>query len=408
MEYGLLGERLPHSFSKIIHEKIGLYNYELKELSPNSFEEFMKNKQFKGVNVTIPYKQKVMDYCDYIDDKAKEIGAVNTVVNKDGKLYGYNTDFYGLKLLCVNNGIEFNNKKVLILGNGGTSKTAMAVAKDMGAKHILIAHYKTAENIVSYDDVIKYHTDVDVIINTTPVGMFPKNDGVIIDLLPFKNLSAVIDVIYNPINTNIVLQAKSMGIKAVGGLYMLVAQAVKSADLFLKLNSTVNILEKVYSELLKEKLNIILIGMPASGKSTIARAVCQITGQNLIDTDELIVEKYGNISEIFKNKGEEYFRNAETQIIKEVAKQTGVIISTGGGAVLKKENVNSLKQNGLFYFLDRPLNELLPTDDRPLANDANKIKKLYNERIDLYKSLADITVKVTNDPQFAVDQILKS
>ena len=408
MEYGLLGEHLPHSFSKIIHEKIGLYNYELKELSPNSFEEFMKNKQFKGVNVTIPYKQKVMDYCDYIDDKAKEIGAVNTVVNKDGKLYGYNTDFYGLKLLCVNNGIEFNNKKVLILGNGGTSKTAMAVAKDMGAKHILIAHYKTAENIVSYDDVIKYHTDVDVIINTTPVGMFPKNDGVIIDLLPFKNLSAVIDVIYNPINTNIVLQAKSMGIKAVGGLYMLVAQAVKSADLFLKLNSTVNILEKVYSELLKEKLNIILIGMPASGKSTIARAVCQITGQNLIDTDELIVEKYGNISEIFKNKGEEYFRNAETQIIKEVAKQTGVVISTGGGAVLKKENVNSLKQNGLFYFLDRPLNELLPTDDRPLANDVNKIKKLYNERIDLYKSLADITVKVTNDPQFAVDQILKS
>lgn len=408
MEYGLLGERLPHSFSKIIHEKIGLYNYELKELSPNSFEEFMKNKQFKGVNVTIPYKQKVMDYCDYIDDKAKEIGAVNTVVNKDGKLYGYNTDFYGLKLLCVNNGIEFNNKKVLILGNGGTSKTAMAVAKDMGAKHILIAHYKTAENIVSYDDVIKYHTDVDFIINTTPVGMFPKNDGVIIDLLSFKNLSAVIDVIYNPINTNIVLQAKSMGIKAVGGLYMLVAQAVKSADLFLKLNSTVNILEKVYSELLKEKLNIILIGMPASGKSTIARAVCQITGQNLIDTDELIVEKYGNISEIFKNKGEEYFRNAETQIIKEVAKQTGVVISTGGGAVLKKENVNSLKQNGLFYFLDRPLNELLPTDDRPLANDVNKIKKLYNERIDLYKSLADITVKVTNDPQFAVDQILKS
>lgn len=408
MEYGLLGERLPHSFSKIIHEKIGLYNYELKELLPNSFEEFMKNKQFKGVNVTIPYKQKVMDYCDYIDDKAKEIGAVNTVVNKDGKLYGYNTDFYGLKLLCVNNGIEFNNKKVLILGNGGTSKTAMAVAKDMGAKHILIAHYKTAENIVSYDDVIKYHTDVDFIINTTPVGMFPKNDGVIIDLLSFKNLSAVIDVIYNPINTNIVLQAKSMGIKAVGGLYMLVAQAVKSADLFLKLNSTVNILEKVYSELLKEKLNIILIGMPASGKSTIARAVCQITGQNLIDTDELIVEKYGNISEIFKNKGEEYFRNAETQIIKEVAKQTGVVISTGGGAVLKKENVNSLKQNGLFYFLDRPLNELLPTDDRPLANDVNKIKKLYNERIDLYKSLADITVKVTNDPQFAVDQILKS
>lgn len=408
MEYGLLGEHLPHSFSKIIHEKIGLYNYELKELSPNSFEEFMKNKQFKGVNVTIPYKQKVMDYCDYIDDKAKEIGAVNTVVNKDGKLYGYNTDFYGLKLLCVNNSIEFNNKKVLILGNGGTSKTAMAVAKDMGAKHILIAHYKTAENIVSYDDVIKYHTDVDFIINTTPVGMFPKNDGVIIDLLPFKNLSAVIDVIYNPINTNIVLQAKSMGIKAVGGLYMLVAQAVKSADLFLKLNSTVNILEKVYSELLKEKLNIILIGMPASGKSTIARAVCQITGQNLIDTDELIVEKYGNISEIFKNKGEEYFRNAENQIIKEVAKQTGVVISTGGGAVLKKENVNSLKQNGLFYFLDRPLNELLPTDDRPLANDVNKIKKLYNERIDLYKSLADITVKVTNDPQFAVDQILKS
>jgi len=408
MEFGLLGEHLPHSFSKIIHNEIGLYDYDLNELSPTKFDEFMKSKKFKGINITIPYKQRAMSFCDFIDEKAKNIGAINTVVNKNGKLYGYNTDYFGLKLLAINNGITVENKKVLILGNGGASKAAIAVAKDLKAKEILIAHYKNADGVISYDDAISYHNDAEIIINTTPVGMFPNNDGRIIDLCSFKNLSGVIDVIYNPINTNLILQAKELGVKAVGGLYMLVAQAVCASELFLDKNGISEKIDEIYSKLLKQKSNIVLVGMPASGKSTIANELSKITGLKAIDTDELIVNKYGDISDIFSKYGEEHFRNIETEIIKEVSKLGGVIISTGGGAVLRKENVNALKQNGKFYFLNRPLEELLPTDDRPLANNKEKIIKLYNQRIDIYKAVADLTVNVTSNPQTAISEILKS
>ena len=408
MEFGLLGEHLPHSFSKIIHNEIGLYDYDLNELNPNGFDEFMKSKNFLGINITIPYKQRAMSFCDFIDEKAKNIGAVNTVINKNGILYGYNTDYFGLKLLAINNGITVENKKVLILGNGGASKAAIAVAKDLKAKEIIIAHYKNADGVISYDDAISYHNDAEIIINTTPVGMYPNNDGKIIDLCNFKNLSGVIDVIYNPINTNLILQAKELGVKAVGGLYMLVAQAVCASELFLDKNGISEKLDEIYSKLLKQKSNIVIVGMPASGKSTIAKELSKIIGLKAFDTDELIVNKYGDISEIFAKYGEEHFRNIETEIIKEVSKLGGVIISTGGGAVLRKENVNALKQNGTFYFLNRPLEELLPTDDRPLANNKEKIIKLYNQRINIYKAVADLTVNVTNNPQTAISEILKT
>lgn len=408
MEYGLLGEHLPHSFSKIIHDEIGLYKYELNELTESQFDEFMKSRAFKGVNITMPYKQRAMHFCDYLDEKAQKIGAINTVINKDGKLYGYNTDYYGLKLLAINNGIDFAAKKVLILGNGGASKAAIAVAEDLGAKEIIIAHYKKTDGVVSYEEVLKNHTDAEIIVNTTPVGMYPNNDGEIIDLNNFKSLSGVIDVIYNPINTNLVLQAKKLNINAVGGLYMLVGQAVFAADLFLNTNQIVNKLDEIYSKLLKQKSNIVLVGMPASGKSTVAKELGKTLGLSVYDTDELIVKKFGNISNIFEKYGEAYFRTLETEVINEVSKFGGVIIATGGGAVLSKENVNALKQNGKFFFLNRPLEELLPTEDRPLANDKDKIISLYNQRIDIYKSVADVTVSVTNNPQTAVQEILIS
>lgn len=406
MEYGLLGEHLPHSFSKIIHDEIGLYKYELNELSESQFDEFMKSRAFKGVNITMPYKQRAMHFCDCLDEKAQKIGAINTVINKDGKLYGYNTDYYGLKLLAINNGIDFTAKKVLILGNGGASKAAIAVAEDLGAKEIIIAHYKKTDGVVSYEEVLKNYTDAEIIVNTTPVGMYPNNDGEIIDLNNFKSLSGVIDVIYNPINTNLVLQAKKLNINAVGGLYMLVGQAVFAADLFLNTNQIVNKLDEIYSKLLKQKSNIVLVGMPASGKSTVAKELGKTLGLSVYDTDELIVKKFGNISNIFEKYGETYFRKLETEVIIEVSKLSGVIIATGGGAVLSKENVNALKQNGKFFFLNRPLEELLPTEDRPLANDKDKIISLYNQRIDIYKSVADVTVSVTNNPQTAVKEIL--
>lgn len=407
MEYGLFGEHLPHSFSKIIHEKLGFYKYDLNEQSLEGFKEIMKNKDFKAANVTIPYKETVIPFCDVIEENAKKIGAVNTVVNRDGVIYGYNTDFYGLKLMVLKNQIEIKNKKVLILGNGGASKAAYAVALDLGAKEIIKSDFKSGLGVVSYDEIASLHNDAEIIINTTPVGMYPNNDACLIDLDNFKNVQGVIDVIYNPINTKLVIEAKKRGIKATGGLYMLVGQAVKAADIFLDRNDIINKLDEIYSELLAEKTNIVLIGMPASGKSTISKELEKVSGRKAVDTDSLIVEKHGVISEIFKKYGEKYFRDKETEAVKTASKLSGVIIATGGGAILSQENVDALKQNGKLYLLDRPLDELVPTDDRPLSSTKDQITKVYNERIDLYNSLADEKIRVKKDPLFAVKQILE-
>ncbi len=406
MEYGLFGEHLPHSFSKIIHEKLGFYKYDLNEQTLEGFKEIVKNKDFKAANVTIPYKETVIPFCDVIDEHAQKIGAVNTIVNRNGVIYGYNTDFYGLKLMVLKNQIEINNKKVLILGNGGASKAAYAVALDLGAKEIIKSDFKSGDGVVSYDKIAVLHNDAEIIINTTPVGMFPNNDACLINLDDFKNVEGVIDVIYNPINTKLVIDAKKRGIKATGGLYMLVGQAVKAADIFLDRTDIINKLDDIYNELLLEKTNIVLIGMPASGKSTISKELANITGRKRVDIDSMIVEKHGVISEIFKNYGEEHFRNLETNAVLEAAKLNGAIIATGGGAILKQENVDALKQNGKLYFLDRPLEELIPTDDRPLSSNKEQITKVYNERIKIYNSVADEKISVTDDPSFATNQII--
>ena len=406
MEYGLLGEHLPHSFSKIIHEKFGKYNYELKELSLDGFKKFMQAKKFKGINITIPYKETALDFVDEIDESAKAIGAINTVINKNGTLIGFNTDYLGLKLLIEKNNITIKNKKIVILGSGGTSKTAYTVAKNLGAKEIIKVSRSKKDNTCSYEELEKLHNNADVLFNTTPVGMYPNNEESIIDLNIFHNLNAVIDVIYNPLKTNLLINAENKGIKAVSGLYMLVAQAAFAADMFLENENIMTRIDTVYKELLNEKTNIVLIGMPASGKSTIAKELSKKLNRSFVDTDALIVEKYGAISDIFEKYGEEYFRSIETKIIKEVSSLSGIIIATGGGAVLKEENIRALKQNGKLYFLNRPLSELIPTSDRPLASDENKIKKLYNDRIDIYTNLAEEIITVKNDASFAVQQIL--
>ena len=406
MEYGLLGEHLPHSFSKIIHEKFGKYNYDLKELSLDGFKKFMQAKKFKGINITIPYKETALDFVDEIDESAKAIGAINTVINKNGTLIGFNTDYLGLKLLIEKNNITIKNKKIVILGSGGTSKTAYTVAKNLGAKEIIKVSRSKKDNTCSYEELEKLHNNADVLFNTTPVGMYPNNEESIIDLNIFHNLNAVIDVIYNPLKTNLLINAENKGIKAVSGLYMLVAQAAFAADMFLEDESIIPKIDNVYKELLNEKTNIVLIGMPASGKSTIAKELSKKLNRSFVDTDALIVEKYGAISDIFEKYGEEYFRSIETKIIKEVSSLSGIIIATGGGAVLKEENIRALKQNGKLYFLNRPLSELIPTSDRPLASDENKIKKLYNDRIDIYTNLAEEIITVKNDASFAVQQIL--
>ncbi len=392
MKYGLIGEKLGHSFSKVIHEKIGDYTYELKEISKENLNSFMKSKDFSGINVTIPYKEDVIPYLDYIDSASEKIGAVNTVINRDGKLYGYNTDFYGMKLMIEKNGFDFKDKKVLILGSGGTAKTSKAVSQALGAGEIITV---SRSGQVSYENVVSLHGDADYIINTTPCGMFPDNDTYAVDPADFPGLKGIVDAVYNPLKTTLIQKGEEMGVKGVSGLYMLVAQAVLASEKFMGKSFDIETLaDEIYNDILREKRNIVLIGMPGSGKSTIGKALAENLSRDFVDSDDMITQKHGVISDIFAQKGEEYFRNRETEAVKEISKKNGIVIATGGGAILRKENVRALRQNGVIIFLDRPLEDIIPTSDRPLSNDIESLKKRFDERYDLYINASDFQIKV--------------
>lgn len=403
MEYGLIGEKLGHSFSKIIHNELFSYNYELKEIKPEEFDEFMRKADFKAINVTIPYKEMVMEYLDEISEKAKEIGAVNVVVNDDGKLIGYNTDFLGLKGLIQKNNIDLKDKKVLILGSGGTSKTALAVCRDLGAQQAFRVSRSGGNGLITYDEAEK--VDADIIINTTPCGMYPNIEGAAIDIDKFDGLSAVVDVVYNPLNTDLIVKAKAKGIKAVGGLYMLVSQAIFAAEKFgFKVKE--EDFERVYNKIFKEKQNLVLIGMPTSGKTTIGKILSEELGRDFIDSDEEIVEKIEmSISEFFEKNGEAEFRKIEAQVIKEIALKQGAVIATGGGVILNKRNIELLKMNGKVIFLNRPLDMLLASEDRPLSSDRELLKKRFEERHEIYKASADVEIIADSDIKTNVQKV---
>ncbi len=391
MKYGVIGEHLKHSFSKEIHESIADYKYDVCEIEPHALDGFMEGKEFYGINVTIPYKEKVIPHLYEISDSAKRIGAVNTVVNKDGKLYGYNTDYMGMRALILRNGIDLKGKKALIMGNGGTAKTGHCVLLDLGAAEVIHAGRDFEDADVLYEDVVKLHSDADFILNTTPVGMFPKNEGRIIDIKSFPKLIGLIDVVYNPLRTNLVLDALSMGIKAEAGLYMLVSQAVYASEFFTEREYDASVCEKVFKDILRQKENIVLTGMPSSGKTTVGKRLADITGKEFVDTDDEIVKRIGtDIPSFFAKFGEKEFRRVESEVITEVSKKNGLIIATGGGAVLKEENVRCLKQNGRVYFLDRALELLTPTGTRPLSSDREALKKRFEERYDIYVGCADV------------------
>ena len=407
MEYGLIGEHLPHSFSKIIHEKLAPYSYELHELRPDEVDSFMRGKEFKGINVTIPYKQTVIPYLDEISDQARSIGAVNTVVNRNGRLCGYNTDYFGMKSLIERLGIDPAGKKVLILGTGGTSKTAFAVATDMGASEVYKVSRTGKEGVPTYEEAYERHTDAQIIINTTPCGMYPAIDDCPLDLSRFPDLCGVIDAIYNPLRTVLILEAQKRGIPAEGGLYMLVVQAVYAAELFADRKIESEKTDQVFKEILNSKRNIVLSGMSLAGKTTLGTLLAKKLDRVLEDTDQMIIRKEQRpITEIFATDGEKYFRDLETEMARTLAPQTGLVIATGGGAILRQENVDTLKKNGCIIFLDRPFNQILPADDRPLANTKEKVAALLEKRYPIYKATCDESI--TNDltPEEGIAKIL--
>lgn len=407
MEYGCIGEKLKHSFSKEIHALLADYEYTIKEIPRDELHSFMVERNFRAINVTIPYKQEVIPYLDFVSEKAKEIGAVNTIVNKDGKLFGFNTDFYGMTDMINNAGIDIANKKVLVLGSGGTSLTANAVAKALGAKCILTVSRKGGEGLITYDEVYKNHTDAEVIINTTPVGMYPKLDAMPIDISAFSKLMGVVDAIYNPLRTKLVSEAKKRGIKATGGLYMLVAQAAKASEKFIDSEISHDTIGEVYKKVKSQKQNIVLIGMAGCGKTTIGKTLAQEIDAKFVDTDEEIIKRENTtITEIFGSKGEQYFRNVEAKVIEEISAFSGKVIATGGGAILDPKNIENLKQNGKLYFIDRPLESLVATADRPLSSNRADLEKRYYERYDKYTAAADVKIKATDDVESNAKLIL--
>ena len=405
MKYGLIGEKLGHSFSKVIHERLG-YDYELVEIAPDKLDAFMKEKNFLGINVTIPYKEKIIPYLDEIDENAKEIGAVNTIVNRDGRLYGYNTDFYGMQMLFSHAGIDPSLKKVAILGSGGTAKTANAVLKSLGAGEIINI---SRSGKISYTDLYNNHSDTEIIVNTTPVGMYPKIFDRVVDINKFYGLSGVIDAVYNPLNTTIVNEARKKGIAAESGLYMLVGQAIRASELFLGIKYPSYMIDVIYEGIYTEKENIVLIGMPSSGKSTVGKILAEKLGSRFVDTDELITDRIKMpIAEFFALYGEEEFRRIESEVIRDLAGENGLVIATGGGAILKEENVFNLRYNGKILFIDRPPELLIPTDSRPLSNSRATLENLYNKRYPIYCDACDARIKASGTPTEVAENILEN
>lgn len=408
MKYGLIGEHLKHSYSCEIHAQIADYEYELHEIPPSGLGGFLKKREFNAINVTIPYKQDVIPYLDEISDTAKRIGAVNTIVNRNGRLYGDNTDFAGMLALAKHIGVDMKGRKVLILGTGGASKTGHALAEYMGAQSVFYVSRSGKDGSITYEQAVTEHSDAQIIINATPVGMFPKQDGRPIDISAFPKLEGVIDAIYNPLRTNLILDAQERGIPAEGGLYMLSAQAVHASAVFLDIPLDESLVDKAFKSVKNDKQSIVLIGMPSSGKTTVGRILAEKCGKQLADTDEYIVRKIGMpISDFFAKHGEAEFRKIEKETVAELSATGGRIIATGGGAVLDAENVRALKQNGVLVFLDRRPENLIATDDRPLASRRSALEKLYAERYDIYCAAAELHIDANTTPEAEADAILK-
>ena len=388
MRCGLLGEKLSHSYSPSIHAMLGDYEYRLYEKQAEELEEFLLHGDFRGLNVTIPYKKAVIPYCSELSETARAIGSVNTLVRRsDGTLYGDNTDAFGFRCMVERCGVSPAGKKALVLGSGGASLTVQAVLRSLGAEVVVIS--RSGED--NYENISR-HADAAFLVNTTPLGMYPNNgiSPVSLDALPA--LEAVLDVVYNPARTALLLEAEEKGIPAVGGLRMLVAQAKAASEQFQGQPVADSEIDRIEAILSKQMRNIILVGMPGCGKSTLAKALGETLGREVYDADAEIERNAGMpIPEIFERFGEGEFRRLETEALRTLGKKSGAVIATGGGAVLREENYPLLHQNGIIVFVERDL-EQLPTEGRPLSVK-NNLAAMYEQRLPRYRRFADVTVR---------------
>lgn len=401
MKFCLIGEKLGHSYSAILHNARG-FDYVLNPLKKDELTSFCKNCKFDGFNVTIPYKKDIFEQVDFISDLAKEVGAVNTVCNRDGKLYGYNTDVGGLRYMLARKGVTLKDKNVLLLGSGGASNTARTLAKIDGANKIWIVSRSGEVNYSNYKQIAQ---SAQIIINTTPVGMYPNGGVSPITLDGFDMLEGVFDCIYNPLQTELLRLAEKRGVACSGGLSMLVEQALLAEDIWTNSQHTQEDSEKTLARLSAECMNIVLFGMPSCGKSTLGKNLATTLSREFIDTDLVIQQRTGKTpSQIIKESGEKVFRDIESEVIKSVASLSGKVISLGGGGVLREENVRELRSNGVLIYIKRPL-ELLSEEDRPLSAQKGIIA-LYNERKEIYENAKDRIVVNDGEIDKAVKEII--
>lgn len=389
MDYGLIGARLGHSHSPRIHAALAGYNYQLRELKEEELAGFLTERAFRGINVTIPYKKAVMPFCAELGEGARRIGCVNTIVKRsDGSLYGDNTDYYGFCQTARRAGVTFAGRHVLILGSGGTSLTAFQAAEDLGAASV---ERVSRSGELNYETVYR-REETEIVVNTTPVGMFPKNGERAVNLSRFPRLQGVVDVVYNPLRTAFLLQAEALGVPAAGGLPMLVAQARRASELFTGERIPEERMEAVLREVAADVTNVVLIGMPGSGKSTVGAALARRLEWPFVDADEEIVRRAGrSIPEIFAEDGEERFRTLETEVLSDLGKRSGIVLATGGGAVLFERNLPLLRQNGRIYRITRDVSRLA-TCGRPLSSSPERLREMERERAPFYERAADVTV----------------
>ena len=400
MKTGLLGRKLGHSYSPQIHSLLGDYSYELFEKEPEEIGDFLTKGDFDAINVTIPYKQDVIPYCKELSDAARRIGAVNTIVRRaDGSLIGHNTDYFGFLSTLQRSGLSISGKKAVIIGSGGASKPVKAALDDLGANTIVISHKEnTPENLA-------HHKDASVLVNATPVGMYPHNGISPVELDLFPNLEGIFDLIYNPSRTKLMMDAAQRGLTVIGGLWMLVAQAKEASEWFTGITISSNVIEPIYRALSSQMKNIVLIGMPGSGKSTIGKALAERLGREFADADCEITKAAGmTIPKIFAQSGESGFRQIETEVLTELSKRSGLVISTGGGCVTQERNYPLLHQNSKIFCLTRNLDQL-PTDGRPLSQKGN-LEEMYRIRKPMYERFADHLIDNNGDLDETVSQII--